>query len=284
MSSPLKIRQLTPAVGAVIEGVDLTKEITPKTKAEIEKALVKHGVIFFENQQALTPEKQRNFARLFGELHIHPFYPPASKEVPELIVLDTNTKNPPDSNNWHTDVTFIPTPPLGCVLRAVMLPPCGGDTCWASTAAAYKALSPPMREFVDKLTVVHDFVKGFPADRWTDPEEARKTIAANPPTTHPLVRVHPVSGEKGLFCGDFSSRINNLSKEESEVILNYLNAFVSKPEFIVRWHWKEGDVAFWDNRLTQHYAVADYLPNRRIMHRATILGDRPYGPALPKHE
>ena len=165
------------------------------------------------------------------------------------------------------------------MLAAKELPPSGGDTIWSSSIAAYEALSEPFRRLLDPLAAVHDFVKSFPKERWgqgADDAKWRDAVRQNPPVVHPVVRTHPVSKRKGLFVNEgFTTRIRELSAPESEAVLRLLIEHVAKPEFTVRWRWKAGDVVFWDNRLTQHYAVADYLPHRRVMHRATIIGDRP---------
>ena len=275
----LHVQPISPAIGAIVGHVDLARPLSAFEVERITQALVTHHVLFFE-QQDITPAQLRDLAKNFGALHIHPIYPHV-EGVPEIIILDTGAHNLPDNDNWHTDVTFIQTPPLGAILAARELPPCGGDTSWASTIAAYEALSTPMQGFLAGLTAEHDFVKSFPRQRFgsADAEsEARwnAAVAKNPPVTHPVIRTHPVSGRKGLFVNEgFTTRILELKASESDALLRLLFAQVSRPEFTVRWRWKPGDVAFWDNRLTQHYALADYLPARRVMHRATILGDRP---------
>ena len=277
-TNAFSLQPLAPAIGAVIEGIDLATELAPRTIDSLNEALVDHQVLFFQGQR-VTPTAMRDFAARFGDLHIHPVYPHVNN-VPEIIVLDTSENNLPDNDNWHTDVTFIETPPMGAVLAAKALPPCGGDTSWASGAAAFEALSAPMREFLAPLTALHDFTKSFPAERWGVGEGAEKWEEArrkHPPVVHPVVRTHPVSGRLGLFVNEgFTTRIRELSQKESDALLRLLFEHVSRPDFTVRWRWKAGDVAFWDNRLTQHYALADYLPHRRIMHRATVLGDRPH--------
>jgi len=161
------------------------------------------------------------------------------------------------------------------------LPPTGGDTLWASGIAAFEALSKPLQTLLDGLQAEHDFVKSFPASRHAITPEAaahwEETRRKHPPLLHPVVRTHPVSGRKALFVNEgFTTRIVDLQPRESEALLAFLYAHVARPEFTLRWRWELDDVAFWDNRVTQHYAVADYLPARRIMHRATILGDRPF--------
>ncbi|HLZ96688.1 MAG TPA: TauD/TfdA family dioxygenase, partial [Steroidobacteraceae bacterium] len=187
----------------------------------------------------------------------------------------------PDNDNWHTDVTFSRTPPLAGLLAAKRIPSVGGDTLWSDSAAAYEALSEPMRRLLDGLTARHSVAKSFPPERWqNDPafkERYERAVAKHPPVDHPVVRTHPVSKRKGLFVNQgFTTHINELKPRESESLLEFLYAHVAQQEFTIRWRWKVDDVAFWDNRNTQHYAVADYLPERRTMHRATVNGDVPY--------
>lgn len=275
----LSIQTLGPAIGALVTGIRLADPLTAENRDVLLTALVKHQVLFFEDQP-ITPSQQRDLAANFGALHIHPIYPNVP-EVPEIIVLDTSTANLPDNDNWHTDVTFIQNPPLGALLSAKLLPPSGGDTLWASGAAAYEALSPRFQALLDGLTAEHDMLKSFPAHRFArTPEEKVRWEAAklnNPPVVHPVIRTHPVTGRKGLFVNEgFTTRILELSDKESDTVLRYLINHIAKPEFTVRWRWKPNDFAFWDNRLTQHYATADYMPHRRIMNRATIVGDVPY--------
>jgi taurine dioxygenase len=275
----IRIEPLGPIIGARVDGIDLARPIDAASRAKLGDALIAHKVLFFEGQ-AISPQQQRNFAAAFGKLHIHPIYPTV-EDVPEIIILDTSTQNLPDNDNWHTDVTFIETPPLGAVLYAKELPPSGGDTLWVNNEAAFNALSPTFRAFLERLTATHDFAKSFPAERYArTPAEEEQWLAAkakNRPVKHPVIRTHPVSGAKGLFVNEgFTTHINELSASESRAVLDLLFKHIAKPDFQVRHRWKVGDVAMWDNRSTQHYAVADYLPHRRVMHRATILGDRPF--------
>lgn len=275
----MKLKPMGPAIGAIVEDIDLTRPLCDDDHAALHTALLKHQVLFFENQP-VTPRQQRDLAARFGDLHIHPVYP-QHPEVPEIILLDTSRDNPPDNDNWHTDVTFIETPPMGAVLSAQLLPASGGDTLWASGIAAYEALSEPFRRMLDPLSAEHDFLQSFPAWRFarTPAERVRWEAARDkhPPVVHPVIRTHPESGRRGLFVSEgFTSRIVELDKKESDAVLAHLRVHVAKPEFTVRWRWKRHDLAFWDNRLTQHYASADYLPQRRVMHRATILGEKPF--------
>ena len=272
-------RPLTPAIGALVENVDLAGPLDEEQFADIQAALLRHQVIFFENQR-LTPVQHRDFAARFGALHTHPLYP-GVPEAPELFTLDNHQANPTDNDSWHTDVTFIETPPKAAILHAHLLPASGGDTIWSNMKAAFEALSPSFRDYLTTLDAVHDFARGFPASGVVagnaGAEAHARAVAANPPVTHPVVRTHPETGEDGLFVNyTFTERIVGLTRKESDAILGMLFEHIQKPEFLVRWRWSENAVAFWDNRVTQHYAVNDYLPARRVMVRATILGDRPY--------
>ncbi|NMZ96171.1 taurine dioxygenase [Pseudomonas lundensis] len=275
----LTLTPLSAALGAQIEGVDLTQPLSIEQREAIEQALLTHHVIFFRNQ-SINPQQQARFAANFGDLHIHPIYPNIP-EQPEVLVLDTAVTDVRDNAVWHTDVTFLPTPALGAVLSAKQLPAFGGDTLWASAIAAFEGLSAPLQRLLDGLTATHDFTKSFPLERFgSTPEDFARwdqTRKNNPPLSHPVIRTHPVSGRKALFVNEgFTTRINELSEAESEALLKLLFAHATRPEYTIRWRWQENDVAFWDNRVTQHYAVDDYRPNRRVMHRATILGDAPF--------
>ena len=275
----LTLTPISTALGAQIEGVDLTQPLSVEQREAIEQALLKHQVIFFRNQ-SINPQQQARFAANFGDLHIHPIYPNIP-EQPEVLVLDTAVTDVRDNAVWHTDVTFLPTPAMGAVLSAKQLPAFGGDTLWASGIAAFDGLSAPLQQLLDGLTATHDFTKSFPMERFgSTPEDFARwdqTRKNNPPLSHPVLRTHPVSGRKSLFVNEgFTTRINELSEAESDAILKLLFAHATRPEYTIRWRWQENDVAFWDNRVTQHYAVDDYRPNRRVMHRATILGDAPF--------
>ena len=278
MNGDITLTRLTAAIGAVVEGIELAAPLSARDQAALAAALVEHHVLFFRNQD-VTPAQHRDFAAQFGRLHVHPIYP-KHEAVPEIIVLDTDLVDVADNSIWHTDVTFSPTPPLGAVLVARQLPPLGGDTLWANTVAAYEALSAPYRGFLKGLTATHDIIQSFPASRFGMTPEAKQRLdeatAKNPPVVHPVIRTHPVSQRQAVFVQKgFTTHINELSATESEAVLRQIYAHCVRPEFTVRWQWRPGDVAFWDNRSTQHYAVDDYRPARRVMHRATIVGDRP---------
>lgn len=277
ITQQLDLRSLNPTFAAEVWGIDLAAPLSGTTIDSLEAALVRHKLLVFRRQR-LTPIAQRAFAARFGTLHVHPLNLHAPG-VPEIMVLDWNEKNRLENSTWHTDVTFIETPPLGSILHAVELPPAGGDTIFADQAAAYEALSEPVRRLVDGLSATHDFQKSFTAERYATPEGRAKwvkTRETHPPVSHPVVRTHPVSGQKGLFANEgFTVSIDGVGRAESRAILDFLFAHATRPEFSYRHRWEQGDVLFWDNRITQHYAVTDYWPHVRKMQRATILGDRP---------
>jgi len=195
------------------------------------------------------------------------------------MVLEHDATRRANSDRWHNDVTYLAKPPKAAVLYAEEIPDIGGDTLWANMYLAYEALSDPMKTFVGGLRAIHSFAKNFTPDRFSSlgMEDRRDAIyAAHPPVSHPVARTNPVTGKKALFVNqDFTSHIENLSARESESLLRFLFEHMSAPEFQVRWRWNAGNVAMWDNRWTQHCALADYFPARRVVRRATILGETP---------
>ncbi|HEV3092399.1 MAG TPA: taurine dioxygenase [Candidatus Cybelea sp.] len=273
----VRVKPLTPAIGAVVEGIDLSRTLDDEAVAEIASALDDRLVLFFEDQ-SLTPLQQRDFAARFGPLYTHPFYP-GEGEAPEVMVLAHDATHRANSDRWHNDVTYLESPPLGAVLYSELIPPLGGDTLWANMYLAYETLSEPMREFIGGLRAVHSFAKNFTPERFAalGMEERRDGMyAAHPPVSHPVARTNPKTGCKALFVNqDFTSHVEGVSARESDAILRLLFEHMTQPEFQVRWRWSEGTVAFWDNRWTQHCALADYFPESRRMRRATILGERP---------
>jgi taurine dioxygenase len=268
---------LTPAIGAVIEGLDLRGPLSEGQIGEIVAALDDRLVLFFENQ-SLTPVQQRDFAARFGPLYVHPFYP-GHDEAPEIMVLEHDATRRANSDRWHNDVTYLATPPKAAVLYAEDIPPLGGDTLWANMYLAYETLSDPLKEFVGGLRAIHSFAKNFTPDRFTalGMDDRREAMyARHPAVSHPVARTNPASGRKALFVNqDFTSHIESLSPRESEALLRLLFEHMSAPQFQVRWRWSAGTVAMWDNRWTQHCALADYFPAHRLVRRATIIGDAP---------
>ncbi|MDT0318039.1 TauD/TfdA dioxygenase family protein [Streptomyces millisiae] len=278
----LALTVLGPGFGARIDDLDLTTA-TDAQLAAVRAALVEHKVLFFPAQR-LDPDSQVALGRRLGELTAsHPVVPGVDEDHPEIYALDAADNGFADV--WHTDVTFVRRPPLGSILRAVQVPPTGGDTSWADSQLAYESLSAPVRDLADRLTAVHDGSREFgyylaqrrggEGNEW-DGERYRGLD----PVEHPVVRVHPETGRKGLFVNPgFTSHVVGLSAAESRGVLDLLYAHLTKPEHLVRHRWRAGDVAMWDNRATLHYANRDYGDFRRVMHRVTLRGDVPFGPA-----
>lgn len=282
-----RVEPLTGSIGAVLHGPDLTRELGDHEVAAVRAALVAHRVVFFREQH-ITPTQQVAFARRFGHLTpAHPLLGGLDDDHPEVLVLDSadyplgvGSRGSGTSYNdrWHTDVTFSERPPMGTILVAQQLPSRGGDTLWADLVGAYETLSEPIRQLLDGLVAVHDASATFTRFRDDDPTgEQNRRLASLRAVRHPVVRVHPETGERGLFVNDtFTREIEGLLAAESDALLQMLHRHSVQPERVVRWRWQPGDVAFWDNRSTQHYATADYT-ERRVMHRVTIAGDRPVG-------
>ncbi|MBD2664260.1 taurine catabolism dioxygenase TauD/TfdA [Richelia sinica FACHB-800] len=276
--SSFDIQPVAGRIGAEIVGVDLSADLSDELIQEIRQALIKYKVIFFRRQQ-LDANGQVAFARRFGEVTTaHPTVSSLA-DHPEVLDLDYS-RTSARANNWHTDVTFVDRPPLGSVLRALVIPPAGGDTIWANSVTAYQDLPQHLRSLADQLWAVHSNAYDY-ATAFDLPEEIKAYRAVFTSTIyetlHPVVRVHPESGEKGLFIGGFVRQIRGLSPTESTELLRVLQSYVTRPENTVRWRWQVGDVAFWDNRATQHYAIADYGDQPRRVQRVTIAGDIPVG-------
>jgi taurine dioxygenase len=272
MHATIQVEKLTPHVGAEIRGVDLSRPLDERTFKDIHGALIDNGVVFFRDQQ-LTPEQQRDFGRLFGELHVHPAAPSLLPGHPEILVIHADEKSTRVAGeNWHSDVSCDPDPPMGSILHMHELPPVGGDTLFASMYAAYDALSPPMKRFLEPLTAMHEGEHVYRGRYGVD-----DTGRVFPKAEHPVIRTHPVSGRRALFVnGGFTTRIVGLGRAESDALLQFLFRHVETPEFQCRFRWQVNSVAFWDNRCVQHHAMWDYYPQRRHGHRVTIRGDKPF--------
>jgi taurine dioxygenase len=276
----IDVTPLNPTFVAEVHDIDLAQSHSTETIAAIRSALTRHKLLLFRDQ-VLTPRQQKDFAKRFGDLHIHPLLSnDEGNDNPEIIVLDYGRDRPPEQDDFHTDVTFIATPPLGSILYGVEIPQTGGDTIFADLGAAYAALSEPVKRAIAGLTARHDFTRSFRQSSYysaeNDPEKWERARRNNPPVSHPVVRTHPETGQKGLFVNrGFTEEIEGLARHESTALLELLFRHAEQPQFGYRHRWRTGDVLFWDNRITQHMVVADYWPQRRRMHRATILGDRP---------
>lgn len=268
----LDIRPLTPAIGAEILGIDLGSADIAARLPEIRAALLSHGVIFFRDQD-ITTAQHIAFARAFGELEIHPATP---KDQPnrEVLRIEHGPKSRGQENAWHSDVTWREEPSLGSILLAREVPDCGGDTLFANMHLAYERLSDPMKAFCEGLTAVHDIARVFAKRLGKRPEELHDTY---PPMRHPVIRTHPETGERAIYVNTaFTSHIEGLAESESRWLLDHLFATAKDAEIQCRFRWQAGSVAFWDNRVCQHFAASDYFPARRVMERVTIAGDKPF--------
>lgn len=267
----LQIDPIHPLLGARIGGVDLSVVDDP-TLARIEAAIVEHKVVFFEDQHWSAAE-QKHFAERLGELHVHPVFE-ADPQVREVVVFAYDYTRKGANDTWHADVTFAERPLKYGILHAEEIPALGGDTLWIDTEAAYRALSEPLKAVFDSLSAMHSFEKAGHVD---DDELSRARLQRSrelmpPPTRHPVIRTHPVSGRKSIYVNRaFTSHICEVSPLESEHLLALLLQHLQIPEFQMRWAWKQNTVAIWDNRSTQHLAVADYFPARRRVRRAAVL-------------
>ena len=264
----IEIVPLTARIGAEIHGVDLGRPTNLQLE-EIAQAIADYQVIFFRDQH-MTHDQHKQFGRAFGELAIHSGVP-GLPDHPEIVPIhaDENSKNVA-GENWHSDLTMNAEPPMGSILYMPTIPPVGGDTMFASMYAAYDALSPRMKIYLEGLTAVHD---GDHVYRPLFPDVDKRY----PCNTHPVIRTHPVTGRKGIFVnGSYVTHIVEVGKEESDAILRYLYQHCANPNFHVRFKWEPNSVAFWDNRCTQHLAVWDYYPAVRSGFRVTVAGDRPF--------
>ena len=268
----LTIRPMTPAIGAEILDIDLSAADIGESIPALRQALLAHGVIFFRDQ-TLTEEQHIALARHFGDLEIHPATP-KDQANPEILRIAHGPNSRGQENSWHSDVTWRDKPSLGSILRAVEVPEVGGDTLFANMHLAYENLSPKMQEFCEGLTAVHDIARVFAGRLGEAPEDLHEKY---PPMKHPVIRTHPETGKQTIYVNTaFTSHIEGLSAQESRWVLDHLFAAASNPEIQCRFRWQKGSVAFWDNRLCQHFAASDYYPARRVMERVTIAGDTPF--------
>jgi taurine dioxygenase len=269
----LDVRPITPAIGAEIHGVRLSGNLPAETVTAIRDALLRHRVVFFPGQGHLDEAGHQAFARLLGPLVPHPTVPSVAGTE---AVLDIDAENA-RASRWHTDVTFVPAFPLFSVLRGVVIPPVGGDTVWANTVAAYETLPPLLRGLSDQLWALHSNVYDYGAmrpDATAQQMQRYETVFKSTvyETEHPVVQVHPLTGERAIILGYFVRRLLGVSSAESAHLFAMLQDHVTRLENMVRWRWSVGDVVIWDNRATQHKAIDDYGDQRRIVRRVTIEG------------
>lgn len=270
-----EIRRIGGRIGAEIHGLDLAEDLDPAVVAGIGDALLEHKALVFRGQH-LDDDGQLRFASLFGELTTaHPTVPSVEGR-PEVLPVDGGEGI--RANHWHTDVTFVRTPPKASTLRALVVPPYGGNTLIANAAAAYQDLPEPLREFADRLWAVHTNAYDYAEPKNAKAAEHRRQfVSRRYRTAHPVVRVHPESGERGLFIGGFAQSLVGFGPSESRDLLRLLQSYVTRPENLVRIAWNPGDLVLFDNRITQHYAPDDYGDLPRLLHRVTVAGDVPVG-------
>jgi taurine dioxygenase len=274
----LAIRPTTVRIGAEISGVALSGDLSTETIDAINAALLHHKVLFFRDQSHLTDAEQERFSARLGKLVAHPTV--ASRAGTSSILELDSSGGGGRADEWHTDVTFVAAYPKISILRGVEIPEVGGDTVWANTATAYQNLPAPLKAAVDQLWAIHTNAYDYAALRPHATEAERRHFdevfsSTVYETEHPVVRVHPDTGERTLVLGSFVQRFVGLSRRDSELLIQLLHHHVTKPENTVRWRWRAGDVAIWDNQATQHYAVNDYGSARRVVRRTTIDGEAP---------
>jgi alkyl sulfatase len=296
MADNVTIQPVAGRIGAEISGVDISRPLDTETVAVIEQALDSWKVVFFRNQH-LDHAAQIAFGRQFGELtYAHPHDDAPPEAYPEIYTVDPRrfeqrlgtggekerqARKYSYTSGWHTDVTPAINPPAGSILRADVIPGYGGDTSFTNLVAAYEGLSEPVKSFLDTLRAEHRYGanwSGLPRPRsgYTDRIEQNALVS-----NHPVVRVHPRTGEKGLFVNPvFTDHILDVSPIESRLILGYLFDELARPEYTVRFRWEPGSVAFWDNRATAHLGPQDlgHLDVERVLHRVTLIGEVPVGP------
>lgn len=272
----LTVQQLGSRIGARIDGVRLGGDLAPGTVAQIREALNRHKVVFFRDQGHLDDDAQIAFGELLGPLTTaHPTVNTGSSRVLALKATKGMA-----ANSWHTDVTFVDRVPAFSVLRGVTIPAYGGSTVWANTVTAYEALPPQLKALVDNLWAVHsndyDYANHYTEEGDANTQFSREQFASTIyQTEHPVVRIHPETGERSLLLGHFVKHFVGFNSKESSTLFNLLQERITKLENTVRWAWRAGDVAIWDNRATQHYAVADFDTQLREVRRITVQGPVP---------
>ncbi len=276
-ADPMEIKKAAGALGVEVRGIDVSRMAHDAGLVQQIRGLVtEHGVAFFRGQ-TMDVEAYAACARQLGEILGHQAYETIDQGA-AVQILESTAEKPSKIEVWHSDMTFSPTPPHFTMLYANVLPSFGGDTLWASSSAAFAALSKPLQKFLLPLRATHDFRQGF-KESLAEPGGAERlapAVAANPPVNHPVIRTHPETGAKAIFVNPlFTSAIEGLTRDESAALLAMLYAHVVTPEFTVRLQWQPGTIAIWDNRITQHKPVNDYFPQHRRLWRVTIRGDVP---------
>ncbi|MFD8997757.1 TauD/TfdA dioxygenase family protein [Streptomyces abikoensis] len=278
------IEPVSPAIGARVTGLDLSQDVSDEAWKTVQDAFHQYNVLVFPGQD-ISVEQQKSFTARFGPLLTHSHLLPMTVEGhPEVMVLHNNEQKPPGLNDWHTDNSGWAEPPLGTSLYAKVTPKVGGDTLYGNMYLAYETLSAPMQELLLQLTATHDVRKAFGPDYGNLQKSLRKKgidpdqqFADQDPVEHPLIRTHPETGRRALYISNpYVTRINGVTESESRALLDFLRRHIETNELIYRHRWTQGDLVIWDNRCTQHLAVADYFPHERLMHRLNIAGEKPF--------
>jgi taurine dioxygenase len=266
----LRIERFRPNLGATVEGVDLSRDLSAETQAILKRAVVEHGVLFFRNQN-LDNDRLMAFAKLFGEPLRHNPYLPSAPDHSGIESIEVSPTKNVRNDVWHADVTWVDPPPRFTVLHAQVLPEAGGDTVWTSTAAACEALPDLLARYLETLTAINSFeANGFALDS-TKAERRTEIRAKHPPIEVPVIKTHPGNGRKTIFVSEqHTNYIKDVTRNTSESLLRLLFGVLQQPEFQIRFEWKPGSLAVWDNRLVQHRAIRDYGRNRRVLYRITI--------------
>jgi taurine dioxygenase len=274
------VEPYTPTIGAVIHDLDLRQTLDDATQADLRRALAEYQVIFFRDQ-LLTPDQHVAFTKIFGQVEDVKAFFPRLESHPQIEVIESTAQRPSAANNWHADITWREQPPLGTSLHAQVIPASGGDTIWASLTRAWDSLAPEFQAYLETLTAVHT----WEISRWTEyllgkdssGEQLREARAKYPPVEHPVVRVHPLTGQKIIYVNPtFTSHIKGLPRPQSDALLAQLFSLALVPEHQARFRWQPHSLAVWDNRSTQHYAVGDYFPQHRKLHRITITAEKTF--------
>ncbi len=281
-SRGIAVERQASTLGAQVRDVDLSAPLDDQLVADLRAALLTHKVLFFPDQE-LDPASHVALAEAFGTpTAAHPVMPPYDDRYPQIWQID-NTKTGARNDIWHTDVTFVQRPPLGSILRAIQVPDFGGDTSWACLEAAYNSLPTPLQRLADGLTAFHDGTNEFAStltQRGHGNDWEGQTYTRLDAVEHPVVRIHPETGRKSLFVNPgFTTAIKGFEPSDSRALLDLFFSHIARPEHTVRHRWNSGDVVFWDNRNTVHYANDDVVDFQRLMHRITLTGDEPHGPA-----
>jgi alpha-ketoglutarate-dependent sulfate ester dioxygenase len=276
----IEVAKVGGSLGAIVGGIKISGDLPADAVAELRSALLAHRVVFLRDQQHAGDAEQLAFARLLGQ--VTKPHPTVGGDGQAILPIDSEQGK---ANSWHTDVTFVDRVPAISILRAITLPPYGGTTVWANTVEAYRRLHPALQALVHNLRALHSNLYDYADHRppriggvdVKEKEYSKEFRRLEFETEHPVVRLHPETGEPSLLLGHFVRSFVGLSTTDSSDLFQLLQRHVTRLENTVRWTWRPGDIAIWDNRATQHYAVADYDDRPRRLHRITIAGDPPIG-------